>query len=70
MEIQGRSQRVAAVMLQAARLKRESADGRLAAAGLWREIRAARASQRARELGEDRQIGVQPDPIKPPDPQG
>ena len=65
MGIQGRRQGVAKALARAARLRRERADVRLSAAGLWREIRATRSG----ELGEDRQVRVQPDPLKTSDAQ-
>ncbi len=34
---------------------------------LGHEWRRARSGQRASELGEDRQVGVEPDALKPPD---
>ena len=52
---------IAAVRRRGAAERRE-ADGRLR-----RAVRKAFARERAGELGEDRQVGVQPDPIQPTD---
>jgi hypothetical protein len=48
----------------ARRLKRgDAAEMGAYEADLRREMHETRAGQRARELGEDRQVGVQPDPL-------
>ena len=49
------------------RAQRDAAERRVPGERLRREIREAFASQDARELREDREVGVQPDPIQPPD---
>jgi hypothetical protein len=46
------------------RAQRDAAERRMPGERLRREIREAFARQRAGELGEDREAGVQPDPPK------
>ena len=51
-----------------ARLDREGAATERERARLRGRWNAARSAERARELGEDRQVGVEPDAIQAPDP--
>jgi hypothetical protein len=51
------------------RAQRDAAERRVPGERLRRAIREAFASKRARELAEDRQAPVKPNPIQPPDAQ-
>ena len=51
------------------RAQRDAAERNIPGERLRREIREAFARESARELREDRQIGVEPDPLDPPDPE-
>ncbi len=47
--------------------QRDAAERRVPGERLRRAIREAFAGKRERELGEDRQVGVEPNPIQSPD---
>jgi hypothetical protein len=51
------------------RAQRDAAERRVPGERLRRAIREAFASKRARELAEDREVGVKPNPLEPPDSQ-
>jgi len=48
------------------RAQRDAAERRIPGERLRREIREAFARESAGELGDDRQVGVKPDPVDPP----
>ena len=49
------------------RAQRDAAEGRIAGERLRRSLREAFAREDARKLRENRQVGVQPDPLDAPD---
>jgi hypothetical protein len=51
------------------RAQRDAAEREIPGERLRREIREAFARESAGELGEDRQVGVQPNPIQSPSPE-
>jgi len=58
-----------AVMTQDRCLRRNRTEVRLRLSGLRREGDGSRPGEGAGELGEDRQVGVKPDPLDASDPQ-
>jgi hypothetical protein len=54
----------------AAEVQRLTEDAEATLERLRRERDSARSTERAGELGEDREVGMEPNPVQPTDPEG